>query len=107
MSAPVRARVLVVDDEVSVLETIAAILAREGYEVSAAASVTEAIDFLSAGTYEVALTDLRLEGASGVTLLSTVRQHWPNTVTVVLTGYASLESSIDALREGAFDYLMK
>jgi signal transduction histidine kinase len=107
MNTVARTRVLVVDDEVSVLETIAAILAREGYEVAKASSVTEAIDLLGTCTFEVALTDLRLEGASGITLLSTMRQRWPNTVTVVLTGYASVESAIDALREGAFDYLIK
>jgi signal transduction histidine kinase len=99
--------VLVVDDEASVLETIAAILQREGYEVATASSVAEAVELLEQTPFEVALTDLRLEGASGLTLLSTLHQRWPHTVSIVLTGYASIESSIDALREGAFDYLVK
>jgi two-component system, sensor histidine kinase len=107
MSRLPTARVLVVDDEVSVLETIAAILRREGYEVAAASSVAEAIELLDHSAFEVALTDLRLEGASGLSLLSTLHQHWPQTVSIVLTGYASIESAIDALREGAFDYLIK
>ncbi len=101
------ARVLVVDDEPSVLETIAAILQREGYQVLAASTVDEAIGYLQDGPFDVALTDLRLEGASGLSLLATLRRQWPHVVTVVLTGYASLQSAIDALREGVFDYLIK
>src|SRR5579859_4296950 len=87
------ARVLVVDDEPSVLETIAAILRREGYTVAAASTVEEAIEHLQGATFDVALTDLRLEGASGLNLLAALRRQWPHIVTVVLTGYASLQSA--------------
>jgi signal transduction histidine kinase len=102
-----KARLLIVDDEPSVLETICAILAREGYDVAAASSVDEAIEHLRENTFAVALTDLRMEGASGLTLLSELRRRSPQTVTLVLTGYASLQSAIEALREGVYDYLIK
>src|SRR5438046_81626 len=100
-------RVLVVDDEPSVLETIAAILTREGYEVVAASEIDEALAGLREAPFDVALTDLRMEGSSGLTLLAELRRQWPQTVAVVLAGYASLQSVIDALREGVYDCLIR
>ena len=101
------ARLLVVDDDPSVLLTIAAILSGEGYAVTSAGSVAEALGHLRTAPFDLVLTDLRLEGESGLTLLAELRRHWPETTAVMLTGYASLESAIDALREGAYDYLVK
>jgi signal transduction histidine kinase len=101
------ARVLVVDDEPNVLETIAAILEGEGYEVRVAANVDAALLALDRERFDLVLTDLRMEGPSGLSLLTDLRRNWPKTMAVVLTGYASLESAIDALREGAYDYLIK
>lgn len=101
------ARILVVDDEPGVLETIAAILEREGYAVSAVSDVARATAVLQQEAFAVVLTDLHMEDATGLTLVSHVRRHWPETTAVVLTGYASLQSAIDALREGAYDYLIK
>lgn len=106
-SAPDGARVLVVDDEPNVLETIAAILIQEGYVVSTAGRLTEALAHQRAQPFDVVLSDLRLENTSGLDLLTELRRQWPETVAIVLTGYASLESSIEALREGAYDYLIK
>jgi signal transduction histidine kinase len=100
-------RVLVVDDEPSVLETISAILTREGYQVVAAGDVDQALSHLQDGPFDVALTDLRMEGLSGLNLLAEIRRRWPQTVAIVLTGYASLQSAVDALREGVYDYLIK
>ncbi len=100
-------RILIVDDEPSVLETLAAILAAEGYEVLAAGDVDTALALLSKERLDLVLTDLRMEGSSGLSLLGELRRTWPETLAIVLTGYASLESAIDALREGAYDYLLK
>jgi adenylate cyclase len=100
-------RVLVVDDEPSVLETIVAILEAEGYRVLAASDVPAALETLGREQVDLVLTDLRMEGPSGLSLLAEIRRNWPDTLAVVLTGYASLESAIDALREGAYDYLVK
>ena len=101
------ARVLVVDDEENVVVTIAAVLRMDGYDVDVARSAAEAIAKVRAGDHDVVLTDLRLGDASGQDVLAVVRRERPQTVTVMLTGYASLESSIAALREGAYDYLVK
>ncbi len=101
------ARVLVVDDEQNVLLTIQAVLRMDGYEVETARAAGEAIDRIRASEYDVVLTDLRLGDESGQDVLSVVRRERPQTVAIMLTGYASLESSIAALREGAYDYIVK
>jgi signal transduction histidine kinase len=106
MSNPVP-RVLVVDDEPSVLETMAAILSQEGYEVEAAGSAEDALEHLRKAPFDLVLTDLRMQGASGLSVLAELRRNWPETLAIILTGYASLDSAIDALREGAYDYLIK
>jgi Response regulator containing CheY-like receiver, AAA-type ATPase, and DNA-binding domains len=100
-------RLLIVDDEESVRVTTGAILEQEGYEVETASDGRDALDKLQRGEFELVLTDLRMEGMDGSTLLHEINRRYPNVVTVVLTGYASIESSIDALRQGVYDYLVK
>lgn len=103
-----RARhVLVVDDEESVRITTAAILEQEGYDVSTAGDGREALQMAARYHYDLVLTDLRMDDMDGMTLLHELQARHPNVVTVVLTGYASIESSIDALRQGVYDYLVK
>jgi DNA-binding response OmpR family regulator len=100
-------RLLVVDDEENVRVTTAAILEQEGYEVEAASDGQEAIKKIRNGKFDLVLTDLRMEGMDGNALLNELCSNYPSIVTVVLTGYASIESSIDALRCGVYDYLIK
>ncbi len=100
-------RVLVVDDEESVRITTAAILEQEGYEVSTAADGHEALSTAARGHFDLVLTDLRMDDMDGMALLHELQQRHPGVVAVVLTGYASIESSIDALRQGVYDYLVK
>lgn len=101
------ARLLVVDDEESLRITTAAIFEREGYIVDTASSGDEAIDLLSQADYDLVLTDLHMEGGDGISVLNRIRQKAPLTISVVLTGFASVESAIAALQEGAYDYLIK
>ncbi len=101
------ARLLVVDDEESLRITTAAIFEREGYIVDTASSGDEAIDLLSKADYDLVLTDLHMEGGDGISVLNRIRQEAPLTISVVLTGFASVESAIAALQEGAYDYLIK
>ena len=101
------ARLLVVDDEESLRITTAAIFEHEGYIVDTASSGDEAIDLISKSDYDLVLTDLHMEGGDGLSVLNQVRQKAPLTISVVLTGFASVESAIAALQEGAYDYLIK
>jgi signal transduction histidine kinase len=104
-------RVLVVDDEEPVRVTIQGVLELDGYDVSTAGSAEHALDLLRSEAFDVVLTDLRLEagidGIDGIDLLRELRERSPHAVSIMLTGYGSLESAVKALREGAYDYLLK
>ncbi|HEV8368580.1 MAG TPA: response regulator [Pyrinomonadaceae bacterium] len=104
---PNEARLLVVDDEESLRITTAAILEKEGYIVDTASSGDEAISLLQKLDYDLVLTDLHMEGGDGLSVLCEIRRQAPLTISVVLTGFASVESAIAALQEGAYDYLVK
>ena len=101
------ARLLVVDDEESLRITTAAIFEKEGYIVDTASSGDEAVELLNKTDYDLVLTDLHMEGGDGLSVLNQIRRHAPLTISVVLTGFASVESAIAALQEGAYDYLVK
>jgi signal transduction histidine kinase len=101
------ARLLVVDDEESLRITTAAIFEKEGYIVDTASSGDEAMDLMCKSDYDLVLTDLHMEGGDGLSVLNRIRQQAPLTISVVLTGFASVESAIAALQEGAYDYLIK
>src|ERR1043165_178882 len=105
MGAP--ARLLVVDDEENIVLTISEVLRLEGYEVDVAASGREARERLAAGEYDLILTDLHMDAGDGLALLEEVRRRSPLTITIVLTGFAALETASAALRPGAYDYLTK
>jgi signal transduction histidine kinase len=100
-------KVLVVDDEQSVATTIKAILELDGSDVTAVTSGTEALAQLREHEFDVVLTDLRLDDLDGIEILRETQKLWPDTVAIMLTGYASLESAVAALRSGAYDYLIK
>ncbi len=101
------ARLLVVDDEESVALTIGEVLRQEGYSVETASSGQEAIARLEDSHYDLVLTDLHMEGGDGLSVLAEIRRLAPFTISIVLTGFASVESAIAALRQGAYDYLIK
>ncbi|HEU5314545.1 MAG TPA: hybrid sensor histidine kinase/response regulator [Chloroflexota bacterium] len=98
---------LVVDDDESVLVTLQAVLQMTGYNVEARSTGADAITLLNQRQFDLVLTDLRLDDTDGITILSEIRRTSPETVAIMLTGYASLETAIKALREGAYDYLVK
>jgi putative nucleotidyltransferase with HDIG domain len=99
--------VLVVDDDAFALRSIADILRGERYQVVTAASGSEALDLLKQGPFDLILTDLKMPEVDGIEVLKRAREIAPRAVVLILTGYASLESAIGALRKGAYDYLLK
>jgi two-component system alkaline phosphatase synthesis response regulator PhoP len=102
-----RAKILIVDDETAVRTSLRKALAQEGLAIEEASSGEEALQMLSHLSFELVLTDIRMYEVSGLDLLAEIRNQWPDTVVILLTGYASLESAIQALRQGAHDYLIK
>ena len=104
---PEGAHLLVVDDEENLRITTAAILEQEGYHVETASSGNEAVSLLENAEFDLILTDLHMEGGDGLSVLAEIRRRAPLTISVVLTGFASVESAIAALQQGAYDYLVK
>jgi signal transduction histidine kinase len=101
------ARLLVVDDEESIVLTISEVLRLEDFEVDVAMSGAEAVWKLRREGFDLILTDLHMEKGDGLSVLEEVRKRSPLTITIVLTGYANVETAIAALRHGAYDYLLK
>lgn len=100
-------RILVVDDEPNVLLTLRAILMQEGYSVDACGGGAQALKAIRERHYDLVLTDLKMPDVDGLAVLAEVRKCSPNTVTVMLTGFGSVNSAIEAVHLGAYEYLVK
>jgi DNA-binding NtrC family response regulator len=101
------ARVLVVDDETAILDTLRILLRREGFDVVTAAGGQRAIDALAEMKPDVVISDVRMPGAGGLDVLSAVRAFDPSVPVVLMTAQASLQTAVRAVNEGAFYYLQK
>jgi DNA-binding NtrC family response regulator len=101
------ARVLVVDDETAILDTLRILLRREGFDVVTAAGGQRAIDALAETKPDVVISDVRMPGAGGLDVLSAVRTFDPSIPVVLMTAQASLQTAVRAVNEGAFYYLQK
>jgi DNA-binding NtrC family response regulator len=101
------ARVLVVEDDPSVRRTLAEILADEGYAVTTAGSAEEALAHLREPPPDIVLTDVRMPGMSGVDLLTLLRERLPATDVILMTAFEDMSTAARAMREGAFDFLVK
>ena len=103
------ANVIVVDDEPSILRLLAAMLEREGCNVSAFSSADEAIEAvkLKPGFYDIILTDISMPGKTGIELLSELSEADNLIVKIVMTGYATVDNAVSCLREGAYDFIQK
>src|SRR5436305_4044721 len=105
---PSKIRLLFVDDEENIRLTLPAILQREGFEVSVAASVPEALEIINHQSFEVLLTDLNIGGpADGFILVSAMRRCQPTAATFILTGYPDFQTALEAIRKQVDDYLTK
>jgi two-component system response regulator HydG len=102
-----KGRILVVDDQRNMRATTAMLLRSEGYEVTEASGGDEAMHALNERVVDVLLTDLKMEPMDGLTLLTKVLESAPKTQVIVMTAYGSIESAVDAMRRGAYDYLTK
>ncbi|MDD8025753.1 MAG: response regulator [Acidobacteriota bacterium] len=99
--------ILFIDDEDIVLRSCRRIFAREGLEVDTAVSGEDGLDKARRKAYDVVVTDLKMPGLGGIEVLKTLRRERPETVVVVFTGYANVDTAREALKNGAFDYVPK
>lgn len=100
-------QILLIDDEPHNLQALSLLLGNTGYQVTTAASGEEALDILKNATFETVITDLFLPGVSGMDILKHVKEHSPFTSVILITGNASAETAVEAMKEGAFDYITK
>ncbi|HHO51089.1 MAG TPA: sigma-54-dependent Fis family transcriptional regulator [Deltaproteobacteria bacterium] len=101
------ARILVVDDDRSVRKALQVNLSKQGMQVTLANHPDEALEALHEAPYDLVLTDVRMPGSTGLQLLQKVREAWPDTPVVMMTGYGSVEDAVTAMKSGAADYLIK
>ena len=101
------ARLLVVDDEAAALKNLSHLFRKEGYEVVARQSGQAALKDLREKEFDVVLTDLRMKGVDGLAVLRQAREWQPDVEVIVITGHATLDSAVGAMKEGAFHYVAK
>ena len=99
--------ILVIDDEVAVNNNIRKILAKKGFQVDQAVTKDEALERIGAHPYKLILLDLKIPGVKGLELLKAIRDNNPQAKVIMITGYASIETAVEATRMGAVDYLPK
>lgn len=101
------ARILIVDDEENIRFFLQETLENDGHQVTSVENGEVALKCLQSEDFDLALVDLNLPGMGGLQVLSTLRQASPDMIVIILTAHASLETAVEALRQGAHDYLFK
>jgi two-component system response regulator PilR (NtrC family) len=101
------AHILVVDDEKSMREFLEIFLSKKGHLVDLAANGQEALNQVSEKEYDLVVTDLRMPGVDGMTVLEQTRKQWTDTQVIVITAYSTTETAIEAMKMGAYDYICK
>jgi DNA-binding NtrC family response regulator len=100
-------KILVVDDEMIVCESCKRILEEEGYEVETALSGKEAFEKMKANPFDIVITDLKMPGIDGMEVLKSFRKEYPDSIIIMITGFSTVETAVEAMKLGAFDYIPK
>jgi DNA-binding NtrC family response regulator len=101
------ASILIVDDDPIIVSSLAEFLRLENLHVDTASDGASAMEALSAGRYSLVITDVNMPRTNGLELLRAIRQRYPDTVVIVVTGYGTIENAVEAVKMGAFEYLTK
>ena len=99
--------ILIVDDEPLIRESLYEILKIEGYKVQMATTAEEALKLLNKDVVDIVVTDFKLPKVSGLEFLSQIKEDFPKTDVIMITGYGSIESAVEAMKKGAYDYITK
>lgn len=100
-------RLLIVEDEETLRESLKRVFQREGYQVEAVGSAEPALELFEEGFYDLIISDIILPGITGIELLKRVKEIHPEQIVIIITAYASLETAVETLRAGAYDYIVK
>ena len=107
MIEPNRYRILVVDDEESLREYLSIMLHREGYQVDAAADGAQAVTRLKEFAYDLVISDIKMPRLTGFELLKHIKERTPETVVIMITAFSTTEEAVEAMKQGAYDYIIK
>ena len=100
-------RILVIDDEMIVCESCKRILEEDGYEVETALSGKEAFEKMKENPFDIVITDLKMPGIDGMEILRIFHKDYPDTIVIMITGFSTVETAVEAMKLGAFDYIPK
>ncbi|KAB2910432.1 MAG: response regulator, partial [Kofleriaceae bacterium] len=103
----IKARVLVADDKENFIKLLRRILPEDRFDVTPAEDGARAMALLAAGSFDVVVSDIRMPGADGMAVLQEAKARDPDVEVVLMTAYATIPAAVDAMRQGAFDYLAK
>lgn len=104
---PYEPRLLVVDDDPLIREELSSLFTAQPYHVDCAGTVTDAMQLLGEHEFALALVDVRIGGGDGIALTKDIREHWPHVDVIMITGYGSIKNAVEAMRQGAIDYITK
>ncbi|GMT47792.1 MAG: hypothetical protein IEMM0007_1358 [bacterium] len=102
-----KGRVLVIDDEAIVRISCQRVLTPEGYDVVATSRGDEAIELLENEHFDVVLTDLKMPDMDGFEVLKIIKERWPDIQVIIITGYGTISTAVEAIKLGAFEYIEK
>jgi len=100
-------KILVAEDEEITLNNIAETLQEEGYKITSSRNGADALQMIDSRHFDVLITDIKMPGMSGIELLDKVREHHPETEVIIITGFGSISSAVEAMKKGAIDYITK
>ena len=100
-------KLLIVDDELSVRDSLGKWFREEGYEVGTAESASDALTRMAENKWDLALLDIKMRGTDGIELQRRLHEMDPELIVIMMTGYASVETAVTALKNGAYDYVSK
>jgi DNA-binding NtrC family response regulator len=103
----VNGRILIVDDEANIRTALAKLLSKLGHSTKAAASSQEALQMLRGGRIQIVISDLRMPGEDGLNLLAKIKEIDPMIDVIMMTAYGTIETAVEAMRRGAYDYIEK
>jgi two-component system, NtrC family, response regulator HydG len=107
MHVETQGKLLIVDDELSVRDSLGKWFREEGYEIGTAESASEALTRIAENKWDLALLDIKMRGTDGIELQRRLHELDPDLVVIIMTGYASVETAVTALKNGAYDYVSK
>ena len=107
MNVGEQSKLLIVDDELSVRDSLGKWFGEEGYEVTTAENASDALTRIAEQPFDVALLDIKMRGTDGIELQRRMHEIYPDLTVIMMTGYASVETAVAALKNGAYDYVTK